>query len=162
MNRSLLPVALIALAALGACAEDDPTAPPEIVYDSSVCDFCNMIISDSRFAAATIVEDEAGRPAPRLFDDYNCQINDEAEAPDRVVLTRWVHDHDSREWIRADEAHFVIADELRTPMASHAAAFADRAAADRAASQFNGEVADLDALRAHFNAPSTATEETTP
>lgn len=162
MNRAPLFVAMLALGPLGACAEDDPTAPPEIVYDSSVCDFCNMIISDSRFAAATIVEDEAGRPAPRLFDDYNCQLNDEAEAPDRIVLTRWVHDHGSREWLPAAEAHFVIADDLRTPMASHAAAFAQRDAAEQAASEWGGEVIDLDALRDHFNAPATTPEEATP
>lgn len=162
MNRALLPIALTALAPLGACAEDDPAAPPEIVYDSSVCDFCNMIISDARFAAATIVEDERGRPAPRLFDDYNCQFNDEADAQDRVVLTRWAHDHDSREWISAAEAHFVIATTLRTPMASHAAAFADRADAERAASEWEGEVVGLDALRAHFTAPSPSPEEATP
>lgn len=142
MNARLTCAAL-ALGALAGCAPDDPGAPPDIVYGDAVCDFCNMIISDERFACATIVLDERARSAPRLFDDLNCQAMDEAARDGETIVARWVHDHATGEWTRAESATFVASPTLRTPMASNTAAFADRARAVEAAQEWGASTLDF-------------------
>lgn len=98
-----------------------------------------MILSDERFATATLVEGDRG-PEHRLFDDFNCQINFEAGGAPSPVLERWVHDHETRVWVRAASATYVRSPQLRTPMASEVAAFTTREDATRAASELDGEV----------------------
>jgi len=102
-----------------------------------------MIISDERWATATMVEGPRG-PEARLFDDFNCQVNFEVENPDATILARWSRSHATREWIRTEGAHFLISPNLRTPMASHIAAFASHAEAYRAQQELTGDVVAFD------------------
>ncbi|MEQ9617113.1 MAG: nitrous oxide reductase accessory protein NosL [Phycisphaerales bacterium] len=139
MTPSIKYLVLVAPLALVGCAEPDPDAPPTVLLGDSVCVQCNMIISDERWATATVVEGPRG-PEPLLFDDFNCQVNYEAEHPDRVVLTRWSRCHSSGEWMRTEDAHFLMSPNLRTPMGSMTAAFETEDAAGRTRSQLEGDV----------------------
>ena len=56
---------LIVSLLLGCVSNLDPSEPPEVHYGEDVCDACNMIISEPRFAAAYYTEDGA----VRRFDD---------------------------------------------------------------------------------------------
>lgn len=128
---------------LAACDEKPSDGPPTIRLGDSVCVQCNMIISDERYATATIADGPRG-PEPRLFDDFNCQVNYEIENPDEDVHARWSHDRDTSEWLRTSEAHFVMSPQLRTPMASNIAAFATKEAAETAKNEFSGELMTFD------------------
>jgi len=110
---------------LVSCSGPPPDGPPVIVVGEDVCASCDMIISDERFACASVAETDRG-PSPRLFDDLNCQITYERAHPDEHFLYRWVHDYSGGGWIPAEDAFYVRADALRTPMASGTAAFASR------------------------------------
>lgn len=130
------------------CEPGNSDAPPELRVGDSVCVECNMIISDERFATATVVSDERDRPKTLLFDDFNCQVNHaEAHGEEYPVLRQWVRDHGTKEWLDLEEAFFVHADDLRTPMASHGAAFSDKQRAEQFAEQVEGEVVPYDKLR---------------
>ena len=143
MNTRVRSLALSAALALVAGCDHQPSdGPPALRLGDSLCAQCNMIISDERFATATIIEGPRG-PEPRLFDDFNCQVNHEVEHPGQRVLQRWSHDHAHAQWLRTADAHFIIAKNLRTPMASHAAAFATREKAERAAADLDGEAMDF-------------------
>jgi len=133
-----LPVLLLVVV-LGACGSTDPEGPPDVRYGESVCAECGMILSDERYATATLLEGDRG-PEYRLFDDFNCQIDFEADGASSPVLERWVHDHETRAWVRAASATYVRSPELRTPMASEVAAFTTREDAVRAADELDGEV----------------------
>jgi len=113
--------------------------PPAIHLGNSVCDQCNMIISDERFATATIISGPRG-PEPRLFDDFNCQINYETEHAEQTVLGRWSHEHDDSQWLATKDAYFLISPRLRTPMASQAAAYISKEAAEQAKEEHGGEI----------------------
>jgi len=123
----------------------DPLAPPEIHYGEDVCDACQMIISDPRFAAATIVE-IAGGSEPRIFDDIGDLVDSHAEDLETVVLAWYVHDYDSESWIDAREAHYVRAEAIRSPMAYGLAAFADPDRAEIFAVESQGETLDFETL----------------
>jgi len=102
-----------------------------IQYDESVCIDCGMIISDERYASATIVEGERGSEA-LLFDDVGDQVRYEYMHPNLVIVARWVHDQNTREWIDAEEAFFIRSKSLHTPMASGIASFKSKPDADAA------------------------------
>jgi copper chaperone NosL len=110
---------------------EDASGPPEIRYGEDVCDRCNMLIAEPRFATAYgTTESEV-----RRFDDIGClflHAQEEAES----VASYWVHDFDSEEWIAAEEATFVHNPDLVTPMGWGVAAFA--AAEDAESYQADG------------------------
>ncbi|MCL4222114.1 MAG: nitrous oxide reductase accessory protein NosL [Phycisphaerales bacterium] len=137
---------LFAGAALWGCARVDPQAPPDVTYGVSVCADCGMIISDERYATALVVEDARGRPEVLLFDDAGDQIIYERENQTGKVLARWVHDQQTREWLRAESAWYMRAKSLPTPMASGIAAFAQKADAERLAGAHNGVVLTFEEL----------------
>jgi copper chaperone NosL len=155
---------MLALAAplmfLTACDEDDPDAPPTITYGVSVCTDCDMIISDERYAAATIVADSRGRPESLLFDDIGDQTNYESSHEGLTILSHWVHDHTTREWLRAEDAIYVRSPALRTPMASGLAAFASQAKAETAASELaHADVLTFADLFSHPTPPPDSDHE---
>lgn len=143
-----LALCALAASALSGCSAENPDGPPQVRLDDSVCVECNMIISDARFATATVVHDERGRRLALLFDDFNCMVNHaEGSGKELPIIERWVRDHGTTDWVRAEDAHFVHAQRLRTPMASHAVAFERNEDALRTAQEFEGEVMDFARLR---------------
>lgn len=142
---STLAVALISVCLVG-CGDDKAEGPPRIRLGDSLCVECNMIISDARFATATVVRGPRG-PEALLFDDFNCQVNHEKANPDAEILARWSHDHGTSEWLRTENAHFVRSDRLRTPMASFVAAFRDKPDAEAMQRELGGDITGFETMR---------------
>lgn len=158
MKRSVLTSSLLlAPALLAACENNAADTPPSIRLGDSVCDQCNMIISDERWATATIIDGDRG-PEPRLFDDFNCQVHYELEHPESVIVGRWSHDHQTHGWIRTEDAHFVLSPNLRAPMGSGIAAFSTVAEAESAKATFGGELMTFGAAWAHLGPPEACCE----
>lgn len=132
-------VLLAACLVLEGCGRQSADGPPEVRLGDSVCDACNMIISDERWATATMVDGPRGAEA-RLFDDFNCQVRYEGANADLVVLARWSRSHATLAWIRTEGASFLMSPNLRTPMASKTAAFASPTEAQLAQADLTGEV----------------------
>ncbi len=145
--RRLITIASfsVCVLTLGACDDRATDGPPDLRLGEDVCVQCNMIISDRRWATATIVEGPRG-PEPRLFDDFNCQVRYEVKNDKEVVVHRWSHDHGTSQWLPTGEATFIMADKLRTPMGSRVAAFASPEAAAEAARAESGEVLTFDVV----------------
>jgi len=140
---------VVALSLLSGCDNRVSDGPPTVRLGDSVCVQCNMIISDERWATATMVKGPRG-PEARLFDDFNCQVNYEVENPEVTTLARWSHSHATREWIRTEEAHFLISPNLRTPMASKVAAFASLTEADASKAELTGDVVNFESAWEHL------------
>lgn len=143
MKRILGMLMVSCVVWIAGCRSADPDRPPEVIIGDSVCDQCNMIISDERWATATIVQGPRG-PEPRLFDDFNCQVNYEEEHPQAKIVTRWSRSYTTTEWIRTEQAIFLISPSLRTPMGSNTAAFATQPDAQDIKADLNGEVMPFD------------------
>lgn len=148
MIRSLLALMIsISLFTVAGCSNDAADGPPLVHIGEDVCAECGMIISDERFAAATIIEDERGRATALLFDDFNCQINHEINHREAVILNRWAHNYTTTEWLPARDAVYVHSPDLRTPMASHIAAFAKQADAEALRTDLGGDILSFEAMR---------------
>ncbi len=142
MKAASITLACVAAGLLLGCQPDSADGPPTVRLGESVCDECNMIISDDRWATATIFEGERG-PEARLFDDFNCQVNFELQHEELKVITRWSHGYADSAWIRTHEASFVASPALRTPMASGYAAFATKAQAEAFRAEATGDLLDF-------------------
>jgi len=142
LTRSIGLGSVLAAMALSGCGTDTDGGPPNIRYGDSICAECGMIISDERFATATIIDGDRGNE-PMTFDDFNCQMIFESKHPELTITDRWSHDHTSSEWISMADAWYVKSDQLRTPMASHIASFTTKAEADAFAAPIEGQVVNF-------------------
>jgi len=117
---------LLLLAALAGCGGGaDTTQPPEILYGQDVCDECDMIISEEKFASAYWTEDGEAR----RFDDVGEMLVFMAENPEPTASV-WVHDVNSAAWLLADDAWFIMNSGLHTPMGTGIAVVGSEAEAE--------------------------------
>ena len=115
---------------LSACASSEIRPVP--IEASDACSFCKMSISQKQFAAEIIAEDEK----VLKFDDIGCLLRYRERAGDQLKPAAiFVTDHDSRQWLRAQEAFFVKT-ELKTPMGSGIVAYADKSKAGEGSMKF--------------------------
>lgn len=160
-GSSVVGLSAIVLAGLviAGCRRETPIEPPAVHYGQDICCECGMIVSDSRFAAAMLIEKD-GRREMLLFDDIGCLIvgrwQDESD-----MLARWVTDASSGAWLDATSASYLFSPDIITPMAFGAAAYSDRGAAEQAAAVLHGEVMDFAALVARLrkDAPPASDHE---
>ncbi len=153
MTRSKL-IVFLTLAFLVACQSPvDLSQPPEIHYAEDVCTECGMIISEPRFAAAYYTVDGDAR----RFDDIGGMASHHAEKQEDVAQF-WVHDYDTEEWIIADQAFFVMSDQLHTPMDFGVVAFSDQPRAQELASEFTAMVMTFESVMDSFQNGTTSHE----
>ncbi len=150
-GRGLWPgLVVLGLVLLGCSPAQAADRPPDIRYGEDSCVECNMIISEPRFAAAYTT---AGGEA-RRFDDIGGMCQHYLEMQEEVV-SFWVHDYVSEEWLPAEEAFFVLGEGIYTPMAFGVVAFAERTAAEGFADERRGVVLSFDHLLEHYRMGET-------
>lgn len=118
----LLLVLVTLLALMTACGGGAETfdEPPEILFGQDVCSNCNMIISEANFASAYWT---TGGEA-RRFDDMGEMLEYIHSNPEEIAST-WVHDVNTAEWLRAEDAWIVMNAGLMTPMGTGIVAVAN-------------------------------------
>jgi copper chaperone NosL len=134
---------LLATAACSSAATADQ--PPEIRYGEDACDHCRMIINEPRFAASYVTDSQE----TRRFDDIGNMMAHYAQYKENVSAF-WVHDYESEEWLRAEDAHYVVSSDLYTPMGHGVVAFDDAARAQSLAGAHDGHVLDFPQLLAYY------------
>jgi copper chaperone NosL len=141
---AILPLIFLLLTACANNASAEPT-PPTIHYGEDVCEFCNMIISDERYAAGYITQD--GRQ--HIFDDIGNMFRSHLAKNDQVIAF-FVHNHADKNWIRAEKAFYVHSNQLITPMLSGFAAFEAADQANILAAEMHGQVMTFDEVLAYY------------
>jgi copper chaperone NosL len=150
-NYALLIALALLFTALTACRSAvDLEQPPDIRYGEDVCDLCGMIISEARFAAGYITAEGE----TRRFDDIGNMVAYHLEMGEDVAVF-WVHDYETADWLRADEATLAYVEGLITPMGSGLVAFADPDAAATAVAA-GGEMMSFDTLVAEAKSGNVA------
>jgi copper chaperone NosL len=129
----LLLLALAGIITIASCSSGpDFDEPPDIRYGEDSCERCLMIINEARFAAAYVTD--AGEI--RRFDDIGGMVAYIDEISEDVAVF-WVHDFDTEEWLKAEEA-FYVESQQQTPMGFGVIAFADQQRADQWATENEG------------------------
>jgi nitrous oxide reductase accessory protein NosL len=132
---SIPRLVIVAFALLAAACGANVTGPPDILVDRTACSHCGMFVSEPVYAAAYQVP---GKEA-RVFDDIGCMLGalrGESSMPAGV----WVQDAAGGGWLAADDATFVASSRIRSPMSGGLLAYADAAAAEKAAATYRGDV----------------------
>ena len=151
LKRTLSPCRLVALSllmvlVLAGCSagEGDGPQPPEMAYGFDTCSACGMLIDEPRFAAAMLL----ANGETRKFDDIGEMMMYHMDHPNETVEAWFVHDYGTEEWVRGEEAYFVMAEVIHSPMGSGVAAFAEEGDAAALAEEHGVAVMDMDRLRA--------------
>lgn len=137
---------LPALVACGGQVDPEP-APPVIHYGEDLCEFCGMIISDERYAAGYLTRDGA----EHIFDDLGGMFRSHLQTQDAAqVAAFFVHDYEDVTWIRAETAHYVLSQDLPTPMLSGLVACDTAEKAQALAAEVNGRVLTFEDVLAYY------------
>jgi copper chaperone NosL len=133
LGISLLLLILAGLITVASCSSGpDFDEPPDIRYGEDSCERCLMIINEARFAAAYVTD--AGEI--RRFDDIGGMVAYIDEISEDVAVF-WVHDFDTEEWLKAEEA-FYVESQQQTPMGFGVIAFTAQQRADQWATENEG------------------------
>lgn len=141
----LIAVAMLIGATACSSRASGAPIPPDLHLGEDVCEFCNMIISEERFAAGYLTAD--GDEV--IFDDIGDMVQHHLEQQ-AAVEAFFVHDHDDHTWIRAETATYVHSPELVTPMLSGLAAFSTEQEAKQFAAEADGETLTFEELLARY------------
>ncbi len=120
-KRVMLLLSVVWVILLVACGgADSVDNPPEILYGQDVCSNCNMIISEENYASAYWTADGVAR----RFDDTGEMLQFMQSSPEERAST-WVHDVNTAQWLRAEDAWIVMNAGLMTPMGTGIVAVAN-------------------------------------
>lgn len=145
--KTLFVVLAVFVSLVGCAQSKSEIQPPEIIYSQDICDECHMIISDAKFAAATI--DLQGNA--HKFDDIGGMLVYHMDHPESQVRAYFVHDYNTQVWLRGETAAYVRSPQIQSPMNDGIAAFADRASAETYAARVGGTVSKFDELRVYVH-----------
>jgi copper chaperone NosL len=145
ISRVTFQAVLLVAFVLAACAPPgDEPQPPEIAYGLDICEACGMIIDEPRFAGAMLLD--GGETLK--FDDIGEMFTYHVDHPELEVRAWFVHDYDSERWVHGENAFYVMADMLKSPMGHGVAAFGAKTAADEFAIEHDARVLTFDEMRA--------------
>lgn len=114
------------LAVLAACGQKAEAQPQPIDEKVDTCAQCHMAIKNNGYAAQYVTTD--GKSLK--FDDIGCLHKYEGDHKEDQIAARFVQDSQSKEWLKLENASYVLASSVPTPMGYGVHAFKDKTAAD--------------------------------
>lgn len=137
MRNRLIGGAFCLIVAVGALANCQKRGlAPVALAPEDMCSYCRMAISEKQYAAEVI--DSDGQAFK--FDDIGCMINFASKKNNAQITAYFVMDFDKREWITGDDAYYVRAPEVKTPMNGGLIAFRTRSKAQEAVDKYQGKM----------------------
>lgn len=140
-------IRLLSLLAFAVLLSQCQVKPQPISYGSDGCHFCKMTIVDNQHAAQLVtVKGKAFK-----YDAIECMMNHLADWDQPEVQLYLVADY-ARPGELADAtiAHYLISDNIPSPMGENLTAFAEMEVRDEAQSQSGGEKLDWESLKKEF------------
>ena len=106
-----------------------------------MCSFCRMAVSQARYAAEIVDRDEN----VYKFDDIGCMLRFLKQHQPPGAAT-FVQDYTGAGWIKAQEALYVRAESIPSPMGGHTIALKQRPGAEEQARKLQGVVLSWEKL----------------
>lgn len=132
----MLVIAASALLLMLAACQSTSLTPVELVAED-MCSSCKMAISEKQYAAEALTKEGDAYK----FDDIGCLVDFiTARKNKEPIAAYFVVDLESKQWLKAEDAHFVSSAKFRTPMSGGIVAFKDKAKAQEAAQANQGKL----------------------
>jgi len=135
MKKIFRVVFLTAIISLSGCS----VSPEPFAYGKDNCYTCKMGIIDPKFGTELITS----KGKIYKFDDISCMnhflksnVVDRAEIKQQVVINF----EQENDFLPLDKCIFILSPSIKSPMGSHAAAFANREKAEKMNGSLNGEL----------------------
>lgn len=112
------------------------TEPEPIQYGKDNCAHCMMLISDTKYGAELITQ----KGKIYKFDSIECLAAYSNKLQPKEINSLWVVDFSQpRSLLKVDDSHFLLSDNLRSPMGLYLSAYKDEANLSKIKNQFGGE-----------------------
>lgn len=126
---------LLAILSIAGCS----TKPEPFVYGKDNCHTCKMGIMDPKFGTELITT----KGKIYKFDDVSCLqhfLNSNTLEQKEINRQLVINFEKENDFLSLEEAVFILSPSVKSPMGSHAAAFASREKAEKMNATFNGEL----------------------
>lgn len=120
-------LAIICLIFFFSCSDNTEEGPVKVYYGENICEKCKMIISEKNFAA----QYKAPSGKAVNFDDLGCMFHYMDTEEKETISQVYVIDYNSNQWIEGQNAYYVWADSITTPMGHGIIAFKERSDAEQ-------------------------------
>lgn len=121
------------------------TKPELFAYGKDICDDCKMTIVDPKFGGEIITK----KGKIYKFDDAHCLAHflksGTVKAAD-IAQTVFIEYGNNKNFLDVNSSLFVVSEQLKSPMNSHAAAVPDQSLAQKLAQQTNGTIKNWNEL----------------
>jgi copper chaperone NosL len=141
-KKTLPAIAVCITLVLNACS----TKPQPIAYGKDICNDCKMTIVDPKFGGEIITK----KGKIYKFDDAHCLahfLKSGAVKQEDIAQTVFTDYGNNNNFLDVNSLLFVVSDQLKSPMNSHAAAVSNNSTAQELATQTNGEIKGWNDLR---------------
>ena len=121
------------------------TKPQRFAYGKDICDDCKMTIMDPKFGGELITK----KGKIYKFDDAHCLVNfmkGGTIKQTNLAQTVFIDHENEKYFLDVNSSYFVVSDQFKSPMNSHAAAFTSKEIAEQKAKENNGTVKNWDQL----------------
>ncbi len=120
--------------------------PRDLEYGKDECYYCSMKIVEAKFGAQSVTD----KGKVQMYDSAECLIKDVLNHPDKQYAFLKVTDYISNGWIDAEEAYFLISENLPSPMGANLSSYKTKEEADNMQKEKEGNVLNWNEVRKYF------------
>jgi len=134
----------IFMAFLNACKP----SPQQIYYGSDACHYCSMTIVDKQHASQIVTK----KGKAFKYDAIECMLNSFSENfnEDEIAFYLVANFNEPGKLIDAIPAHYLVSDQIQSPMGANLSAFENEKAAQTATEKYAGQLFSWEEIRRHI------------
>jgi copper chaperone NosL len=122
--------------------------PEPIKYGHDNCEHCKMLISDHNYGAELITQ----KGKIFKYDSIECLADDQIRLSNEEIHSIWVANfYPPNELININNAHFLLSDNLKSPMGLYLSAFKNDVELNKIAEKYGGKEISWEDLLDYVN-----------
>lgn len=121
-------------------------APRDLEYGRDECYYCSMKIVEKKFGAQMVTE----KGKIQMYDSAECLIQDVLNHPEKKYSFLKVTDYLTDKWIDADQAYFLVSQNIPSPMGANLSCYKSQKEVDALQKKNGGKVFNWNEIKQYF------------